>query len=53
MEYCHFSWTEAQSIPVVYRKWFIQRKQKEEEKIKEAREKAKKNAPAPKKQRTR
>lgn len=42
MEYCHFSWDEALDLPIEYRKWFIQRKQQENERIKEA---AKKNKP--------
>jgi len=49
MEYCHFSWTEAWNLPIEYRKWFIERKQKENQRIKEANEKAKKTAPPPRK----
>lgn len=47
MEYCHFSWEECWSLPIEYRRWFLDRKNKENEKIKEAREKAKKKVPTP------
>jgi len=47
-EYCHISWTEAWDIPIEYRKWLIERKQKENERIKAAREK---NKPPPPKKR--
>ena len=40
MEYCNFSWSEAHSLPVEYRKWFIERKHKELAKKREAEEKA-------------
>lgn len=47
MEYCHFSWTESWNLPIEYRKWYIERKRKENERIKEAQDKAHKKAPPP------
>lgn len=47
MEYCHFSWSEAWDLPIEYRKWIIERKQKEEDKKREAMEKAKGKRTAP------
>lgn len=47
MEYCHFSMTEAWALPVPYRKWFVERKEKENKKIAEARKKQKSSSPAP------
>jgi hypothetical protein len=47
MEYCHFTWKECWELPREYRKWFLDRKNKENEKIKEAQAKNKRNAPAP------
>lgn len=49
-EYCHISYTEFWDLPIELRGWLIERKQKENEKIKEAQEKArgKRKAPAPK-----
>lgn len=41
MEYCHFTWTEAWDIPVTYRKWFVERKQKEEKRKEEEAKKRK------------
>lgn len=53
MEYCHFSWEEAWDLPIEYRRWFIERKQKENERVKEANEKAakgrKQSSPPPRK----
>lgn len=49
-EYCHVSYTEFWDIPIELRKWWVERKKKENEKIKEAQDKArgKRTAPAPK-----
>ena len=40
MEYCNFSYNEAWTLPIEYRKWFIRRKQKELEQRREAEQKA-------------
>ncbi len=39
MEYCHFSYSEARDLPIELRRWFIERKQLENEKVEEARKK--------------
>jgi hypothetical protein len=51
MEYCHFTYAEARSLPIELRRWFLERKQKENEKVKEARDRARKSAPRPSKPR--
>jgi hypothetical protein len=47
MEYCHFSWDEAWDLPIEYRKWYIDRKKKENDRIKEARDREKKGSRPP------
>ena len=51
IEYCKVSWADAWDMPVVYRHWFIERKQKENEKKKEAENKSrgKTTSPPPRK----
>ena len=47
MEYCNFTWTEAWELPIVYRKWMIDRKQKELDKKAEAEKKGNNPPPPP------
>jgi len=46
MEYCHVSWTEAWGMTITYRKWLIDRKKKEQQKLAEAEKKAVKAPPS-------